>query len=254
MSSKLMIVAIAMLSNLSIANADVPATVSLPTSTTVSQDETYIGAIRYEGGLVERAVLTLESAMDLRFVRFEVPNFCQADIFAAGTITEGVADHASATGVPGVYAVADGRGARVRSIFASLNGPDTSKCHVLVYARSSASLPSRPELPPTQPYKAVTCIINELSIPFVGRILTDNIPTDLSIAPRMTTILVTTPRPDRSVPFVQLSYDMDMSLLYTPASAPLASQLQAQPGCLTAPTYVLRQRGFSSLIDLFRVQ
>ncbi len=254
MNSKLMIAAIAILSNLSIAKADVPVTVPFPASTNISQDETYLGSIRYEGGLLERGPLTLTTAIDLRFIRFEVPNFCQAEVFEAGTITEGVADHASATGTPGVFAVADGRGARVRSIFASLNGPDTSKCHVLVFARSAASLPNRPELPPAEPFKAVTCIVNELSIPFLGRILTDNLPSDISIPPRMTTILTTTLRPDRSVPFVQLTYDMDMSPFYTPASAPLVSQMQTQPGCLTAPTYVLRQRGFSSLVDVLRVQ
>lgn len=254
MNTKLIIATAALLLNVSIAKADVPVTVAVPTSTAVSQDETYLGSIRYEGGLLERGSLNLANPMDLRFVRFEVPNFCQAEVFEAGTITEGVTDHAAPTSTPGVYAVADGRGARVRSIFASLNGPDTAKCHVLVFARSSATVPSRPDLPPATPYKAMTCIINELPVAFVGRILTDNFPGDISLAPRMTTILTTNLRADRSTPFVQLSFDMDMSFIYTPVNVPLVSQLQTQPSCLTAPTYVLRQRPLSTLVDLIRVQ
>lgn len=254
MNTKLMIAAVALVANMSIAKADNPVTVSVPANTSVSQDETYLGSIRYEGGLLERGTLNLETPKDLRYVRFEVPNFCQAEVFEAGTITEGVADHASATNVPGVYAVADGRGARARSIFASLNGPDTAKCHVLVFARTALTAPDRPQLPPTEPYRAVTCIINELNVPFVGRIVTDNIPGDIMIASRSTTILTTTLRADRTVPFVQLSYDMDMSALYTPAAVPLLSQLQTQPSCLTAPTYVLRGRIFGTLVDVIRVQ
>jgi hypothetical protein len=223
-------------SSLSLADTTPNPSSSLPSLAPTSLSELYLGSIRYDGGLLERGTLTLGSPVDARFIRLEVPSFCQAEVFEAGTVTEGIPDLATPTGTPGIYAVAQGRGMRVRSIFASINGPDQAACHILVFARSDANQPARPDLPPADEAKSVVCIINELAIPLNIQTLTDNFPTQFALAPRSTKLLSSPLRADRTAPTIVLTYDMDLSFAYQPAAATLATAVQSQESCVTAPT------------------
>ena len=45
--------------------------------------DTYLGAISYEGGLLERGRLELQNVEDISYIRFDIPDHCQAEIFQA---------------------------------------------------------------------------------------------------------------------------------------------------------------------------
>jgi hypothetical protein len=255
MKSKLILATALILSNISAAwGANEPVKTSF--SPVAGPNETYLGAIHYQGGLLERGTLTLSQAMELKYIRFEIPNFCKPEIFEAGTVTEGIADLAQATDTPNLFAVNGGRGLRARSIFLSLNGPDNSSCHILVFSKSTTTEPA-PEPNPgdgSRSAKSITCIVNDLNVPFIGRLITDGTPSDFSSPARTTSALITTLRADRTSPTVQFAFDADLSPGYIPQTVTLVSLIQEQPDCRTAPVYAIRQRPFSSLVDFVRVQ
>lgn len=254
MRTKLILASALMLANLPFAyGAETKVLVASAENTTSS--ETYLGAIHYQGGLLERGMLHLQQPAELQYIRFEIPNFCQPQIFEAGTVTEGVADLADATETSNVFAVNGGRGIRARSVFLSLNGPDNSSCHILVYSRTAAPTPA-PEPTPGdghETFRAVSCIVNELNVPMIGQISTDGVVTPFSAPAFTTSTLVTTLRADRSVPHVRFSFDSDLSAGYRAIYTPLVSNVQTTLNCGTAPTYALRLRPYTSIVDFVRV-
>lgn len=217
-------------------------------------EETYVGSIHYTGGLLERGTLQLSQPTELTFIRFQIPEFCQPEIFEAGTITEGISDLAQPTQVPNVFAVNGGRGARTRTVFASFNGPEGQSCHVLVFARSQALPPSPPDEPSNGAPKAVSCIVNEVNASVNAQILTDGVALNVSLPPLRTVMIASNLRFDRSIPRVDFAFDRDITIGYSPITIALNPRVQAHPDCNTSPLYSLRQIQFSNMLEIIRLR
>ena len=221
----------------------------------LNPSETYIGSLNFQGGVLSRGEMTLPQATELKSLRFEIPGFCQARILQVGTVTEGISDLAQRTSDPSVFLVNGGLGSRVRSVFASLEGPQNVNCHVLVYgsANSSSPIPQPPPNDRPDSSRAVTCITNPRSTSFEGNVWTDGVlQSTFSIPAGRTTMFVTTLRPDRSTPVVRIDYDADPTPGYYVVQTFLTSGIQSYPDCRSATNYVVRQRPGSWNLEVVR--
>jgi hypothetical protein len=197
--------------------------------TQAAPGETYLGAIPYHGGLMERGLLTLTAPQDLKFLRFEAPTSCDTSIFEAGTVTEGIADLAQSVG-QNKFSVDGGRGVRARSVFVSINGAPSAGCAVLVFKLDT--LPSTPE----RDY-AFTCLKNMAPNPVPGNVLSGNWSVPFTIAANEVSLIRSDLLPDGAAPFVSLAFDADATLGYYPVTMPIRSAIMTTPDCAVAPLY-----------------
>lgn len=251
MLSKLLILSSLLIGTISTAADDR----RLTTIEILNQSETYLGSVAFQGGVLSNGELVLQQPTEIQSIRFEIPGFCQTRILEAGTVTEGVADLAQRTSNPNVYLVNGGRGTRARSVFVSLQGPQNITCNVLVYGTTNTTVPGPTPPPIGNPdsLRAVACITNQSAGSFAGNVSTDGqYQEDFSIPAGKTTMFITTLRPDRSVPVVQISYDADVTTGYYVMQTSLSSMVQSYPDCRSATNYVVRQRYGSNYLEVVR--
>jgi hypothetical protein len=210
--------------------------------------DTYLGAISYEGGLLERGRLELQNVEDISYIRFDIPDHCRAEIFQAGTSTEGVDDLAEVTSNPSVFAVNQGRGNHVRGVFVSLNGPVGQNCSVLVFKRNSPG-----QLPDGRTQYAVTCVENPFPFAIAVRLTAPGTSTDMVLPPHRTTILNHALRLGEFPPSLNIGFDRDLSFGVFWANYILASVNSRSIDCATAPFYRFVNPGFN-MIDLIRAR
>jgi hypothetical protein len=225
-------------------------------ATTLSANEHYLGAIPYQGGLLERGRLELSDVAVLKYLRFEVPSHCKADIFEAGTTTEGVDDLAERTRTAHVFSVNEGRGIRARSVFLSLNGAEAQNCHVLVFSRQVLDLPPPPSDPSPPNASAITCIENSLSFPIITQLHvgTDNRQvSQVLFQPQRTSILNHAVGSEGGLPSISMVFDRDLSTNTVIANYALAATRSPYLDCAFAPRYRFVSIFGTSLIELVRV-
>jgi len=225
-------------------------------ATSLNAHEQYLGSIEYKGGLLERGRLELSESTVIKFLRFDIPSHCKADIFETGTTTEGVDDLAERTRTPNIFAVNEGRGARSRGVFLSLNGADAQSCHVLVFSRNALDIPTPPTDPTPPTASAISCIENPLNFPIITQLqvgLTNPHVSQVLFQPQRTTILNHPVGGDLGLPNVSLVFDRDLSTNSLMANYILASTRSVVLDCAYAPRYRFINIFGTSLIDLVRV-
>jgi hypothetical protein len=213
-------------------------------------DEAYLGAISYSGGLMERGRLNLANVEDIRYLRIEIPTHCHADVFEVGTTTEGIDDLAESTRVAGVFAVNQGRGNHVRGIFISLNGPQSQECSVLVFRRNS--LDSTPSNPGGSPLQTLVCIENPFSSPIAAQINVSGKINNVVLAPLSLAAIQHPVRTNAPSPSLTIKFDRDLTpnVFWTYYSLVVGNS--RSNNCMNNPVYrFVNPRPY--LLDLTRV-
>ena len=219
----------------------------------LSSSESYLGSIEYHGGLLERGRLELSTAAFIKYLRFEIPSHCKADIFEAGTTTEGTDDLAERTRTSGVFAINEGRGIRARGIFLSLNGANEQNCHVLIFGRDQLDNPTQPTDPTAPSGHAITCFENQLNFPVVAQLNNNGHISEVLFQARRTSILAQPLRGDAPLPLRTIEFDRDISANSLFANYSLLSTHAQNVDCATAPRYRFVSILGTPLIDLFKV-
>ena len=215
--------------------------VSAQTTMTASQ-ETYLGAVAYPGGLMERAGLRLSSIQDLKYLRIDMPSFCSGEVFEVGYVSNG--QYLKAERVSNnVFSVNYGRGMLSDGVYLSINGPLSAGCSVLVFklesstpAPTPAPNPAPPPAPTPQEY-AYTCLTNAARGPIPTNVVTSGGTTQGVVYPGQTVIINSPVMPGRVIPALSLSYDADASLGYFPVTVPVVSTILPVGNCQYAPLY-----------------
>ena len=201
-----------------------------------STSETYLGAVSYPGGLMERAGLRLNTVTDLRYLRVEVPSFCSGQVFEVGYVSNGA--YLTAERVrDNTFAVNGGRGMLSDGVYLSINGPQSNGCSVLIFKVDAVTpTPPAPTPAPTQEY-AYTCLTNAAAAAIPTNVTTPGGTTQGVIYPGQTVIISQPVLPGRVIPSMSLSFDADASLGYLPVSVSVASTILTAGHCQYAPLY-----------------
>lgn len=212
---------------------------------TLAPAETYLGAIAYHGGLMERATLNLTTAINIKYLRFEIPASCDATIFEAGTITEGVADIAEDIGRKR-FVVNQGRGMRTRSVFASVNGIPSAGCDIAVFQTDNTTSP-----PPPTGY-AYTCISNSTPNRIMASVLSENWQEPFSVTVNETMLVRSNLTTSGRAPFVSIAYDGDAGSGNHGVNVAVESGITATPSCDLLPLYNFSVSSDARRIELLR--
>jgi hypothetical protein len=221
-------------------------------STEVIAGDRYLGAIPYNGGLMERGRLFLTSPEVIQYLRFDMPSHCRADVFEAGTTTEGVDDLAEQTRDRSIFAVNAGRGNRSGGVFLSLNGASNQSCYVLVFSRTSQTLP--PSNPPSPRSSAITCIENPLNIPVSAQLNHNGNVVPVTFNPLRTSVLTHPLSDGEEMPQLSIVFDRDISPGAVMANYILLATRSLTTDCTFTPRYRFVSVPGTSLIDLVRFQ
>ncbi len=197
---------------------------------TFDHTETILGEIAYQGGHMERGLLTLAAPLDVSALRFEFPASCDATILEAGTVTEGVADVARNIG-QNRFSINEGRGMRARSIFVSIDGPASAGCSVLVFKTSAQQNP----VPGTE--YAYTCLQNTAPGYVPATIYSQNWSVPFRMAPNETVFIRSNLLPGRTAPFTSISFDGDASPAIHFVNVAVAASIATSPNCDLLPMY-----------------
>lgn len=198
-----------------------------------SSNETYLGAISYPGGLMERSGLRLSSLTEIRYLRVEIPSFCTGDVFEVGYVSNGSYLTAEKVG-HNLFSINSGRGILADGVYLSINGPQSSGCSVLLF-KVETSTPS-PVPPPAAEY-AFTCLTNATRIAIPTNVSTPAGTTQGFVQPGQTVIISQPTLPGRVIPNMTISFDADSSLGYFPVNVSVASVILPVGNCQYAPLY-----------------
>jgi hypothetical protein len=201
-----------------------------------STTETYLGAVSYPGGLMERAGLRLNAVTDLRYLRVEVPSFCSGQVFEVGYVSNGT--YLTAERVrDNTFAINGGRGMLADGVYLSINGPQSSGCSVLVFKVDAvAPTPPAPTPTPVQEY-AYTCLTNAAVAAIPTNVTTPGGTTQGVVYPGQTVIISQPVLPGRLIPNMSFSFDADASMGYFPVSIAVTSTILPIGNCQYAPLY-----------------
>ena len=202
-------------------------------SVMTTSNETYLGAVSYPGGLMERSGLRLSSLTDIRYLRVEMPSFCSGDVFEVGYVSGGAYLTAEKVG-HNLFSVNSGRGVLADGIYLSINGPQSNACSVLVF-KVENSTPA-PTPPPATEY-AFTCLTNATRVAIPTNVSTPSGTTQGFVQPGQTVIISQPTLPGRIIPNMTISFDADASLGYYPVSVSVASVILPAGNCQYAPLY-----------------
>lgn len=199
--------------------------------------ETYLGAISYTGGLMERAGLRLNNVTELRYLRVEAPSFCSAQVFEVGFVSSGVYMIAERVR-DNTFAINGGRGLPADGVYLSINGPQSGGCSVLVFKVDSTTTPPTPAPAPVpvQEY-AYACLTNAARAAIPTNVTTPGGTTQGVVYPGQTVIISQPVLAGRVVPTMTLSFDADSSLGYAPVNVQVLSSILSVGHCQYAPLY-----------------
>lgn len=214
---------------------------------TLAAAETYLGSIAYQGGLMERGTLTLTTALSISYLRFEIPATCDATIFEAGTITEGVADIARGLG-RNRFVVNEGRGMRTRTVFASVNGVASAGCAILVF--QSDGTPPPPQPTPTE--YAYTCLTNTTPYRVQASALAQNWNVPFSVSINETVMVRSNLLVGGRAPFVSIAFDGDASSGNHSVNVAVESGITTAPACDLLPLYNFTLSSDARRLELLR--
>lgn len=203
-------------------------------TTISSTNETYLRAVSYPGGLMERAGLRLAAPSEIRYLRVDVPSYCTGQVFEVGLVTNGTYLTAESLG-GNLFSVNSGRGLYVDGVYLSINGPQSAGCSVLVFKVESNPTPIPPPAP-TQEF-AYVCLTNGARAAIPTNVSTPSGTTQGIVYPGQTVIISQPVLPGRVIPNLTLSFDADASLGYLPMSVYVASTIMPVGNCQYAPLY-----------------
>jgi hypothetical protein len=210
------------------------ATLANAETTISSTNETYLGAVSYPGGLMERAGLRLAAPSEIKYLRVDVPSYCTGQVFEVGLVTNGTYLTAETLG-GNLFSVNNGRGLRVDGVYLSINGPQSAGCSVLVFKVESNPTPTPPPAP-TQEF-AYVCLTNGARAAIPTNVSTPAGTTQGIVYPGQTVVISQPVLPGRVIPNLSLSFDADASLGYLPVSVYVASTILPVGNCQYAPLY-----------------
>ena len=210
------------------------ATLANAETTISSTNETYLGAVSYPGGLMERAGLRLSAPSEIKYLRVDVPSYCTGQVFEVGLVTNGT--YLTAENLGGnLFSVNSGRGLYVDGVYLSINGPQSAGCSVLVFKVESNPTPIPPPAP-TQEF-AYVCLTNGARAAIPTNVSTPSGTTQGVVYPGQTVIISQPVLPGRVIPNLSVSFDADASLGYLPMSVYVASTIMPVGNCQYAPLY-----------------
>ena len=218
-----------------------------------TSNETYLGAVSYPGGLMERAGLRLSTIQDLRYLRVEIPSFCSGQVFEVGFVSNG--NYLTAEKVrDNVYAINGGRGMLSDGIYLSINGPQSSGCSVLVFKVENTA-PAPTPVPPPAPVQeyAYACVTNAARGAVPTNVVTQSGTTQGVVYPGQTVIVSNPVLPGRLIPAMSFSFDADASLGYLPVSVGIESAILPVGDCRYAPLYQYVEDALMRRLSLVRL-
>ena len=222
-----------------------------------SSAETYLGAVSYSGGLMERAGLRLNAITDIRYLRVEVPSFCSGQVFEVGYVSNGA--YLTAERVrDNTFAVNGGRGMLADGVYISINGPVSTGCSVLVF-KVDAAQPAPPAPAPTpaptpvQEY-AYACLTNAARAAIPTNVTTPGGTTQGVVYPGQTVIISQPVLAGRVIPSMSISFDADATLGYLPVNFGIVSTILPVGDCQYAPLYQYVEDAVLRRLNLVRLR
>jgi hypothetical protein len=218
-----------------------------------ASNETYLGAVSYPGGLMERAGLRLNAITDIKYIRVEVPSFCSGQVFEVGFVSNGA--YLTAERVrDNTFAVNGGRGMLADGVYVSINGPLSTGCSVLIFkVEPGQPTPPVPAPAPVQEF-AFACLTNATRAVIPTNVTTPSGTTQGMAYPGQTVLISQPVLPGRVIPQMSVSFDSDTSLGYFPVSLNIESTILPTGNCQYAPLYQYVEDHVMRRVNLLRLR